>query len=58
VIETLTLAGAATSVEVPLAERTMRIHLLGKGRNGKIVRRSMISGLTRDTWSEKWERRA
>jgi hypothetical protein len=58
VIETLTLPGTATSVEVPLGERTMRIHLLGKGRNGKIVRRSLISALTRDTWSEKWERRA
>jgi hypothetical protein len=56
--ETLTLPGTATSVEVPLGERTMRIHLLGKGRNGKIVRRLMISGLTRDTWSEKWDRRA
>lgn len=58
VIQTLTLPGPTTSVEVPLGERTMRIHLLGKGRNGKIVRRLMISGLTRDTWSEKWERRA
>jgi hypothetical protein len=58
VIETLTLPGTATSVEVPLGDRTMRIHLLGKGRNGKIVRRSLISALTRDTWSEKWERRA
>ncbi len=58
VIETLTLPGPTTSVEVPLGQRTMRIHLLGKGRNEKIVRRLMISGLTRDTWSEKWERRA
>jgi hypothetical protein len=58
VIETLTLPGGTASVEVPLGERTMRIHLLGKGRNDKIVRRLMISGLTRETWSEKWERRA
>jgi hypothetical protein len=58
VIETLTLPGTATSVEIPLGERTMRIHLLGKGRNGKVVRRSLISALTRHTWSEKWERRA
>jgi hypothetical protein len=56
--ETLALPGTATSVEVPLGDRTMRIHLLGKGRTGKIVRRLMISALTRDTWSEKWERRA
>jgi hypothetical protein len=58
VTETLSLPGETASVEVPLGERTMRIHLLGKGRNEKIVRRLMISGLTRDTWSEKWERRA
>lgn len=58
VIQTLTLPGSDPAVEVPLGERTMRIHLLGKGRNEKIVRRLIISGLTRETWSEKWERRA
>jgi hypothetical protein len=58
VTETLTLPGTTSGVEVPLGERTMRIHILGKGRSEKIVRRLMISGLTRETWSEKWERRA
>jgi hypothetical protein len=58
VAETLTLPAEATGVEVPLGDRTMRVHLLGRARGGKLVRRAMISALTRDTWSEKWERRA
>ena len=58
VLETQTLPASAASVEVPLGERTMRVHVLGRGRGGKLVRRAMISALTRDTWSEKWERRA
>ncbi|HWB23048.1 MAG TPA: hypothetical protein VG652_09185 [Gaiellaceae bacterium] len=58
VTEAVTVPGSTTGVEVPLGDRTMRIHILGKGRNEKIVRRLMISGLTRETWSEKWERRA
>ena len=58
VIETHTLPAGTTSVEVPLGERTARVHLLGRARDGRLARRLIVAGLTRETWSEKWERRA
>jgi hypothetical protein len=57
-LETLTLPGTATSVAVPLGERALRVNLLGRGRDGRIVRRALVSGLSRDGWSDRWQRRA
>jgi hypothetical protein len=57
-LETLTLDGTATSVAVPLGDRTLRVNLLGHGRDGRVVRRALISALTRDSWGERWQRRA
>jgi hypothetical protein len=57
-LETLTLDGAATSVSVPLGERALRVNLLGRGRDGRIVRRALISALTSASWSDRWQRRA
>ncbi len=54
----LNLPGTATNIEVTLGERTMRIHLLGRGRDGRLVRRAIISGLTEESWNDRWERRA
>jgi hypothetical protein len=51
------LPGEATSVEVPLGEAPLRIHLLGRDRSGRLARRAIVSGLTRETWSERWQRR-
>jgi hypothetical protein len=34
------------------------VHLLGRAANGRLVRRAVISGLTRDNWSDRWQRRA
>jgi hypothetical protein len=52
------LAGDATSVELPLGDVPIRVHLLGRDRGGRLVRRAIVSGLTRETWPERWQRRA
>lgn len=56
--DTLTLPAEATSVEVPLGDKPLRVHLLGRSRDGRLLRRAVISALTRDGWHERWERRA
>jgi hypothetical protein len=52
------LAGGATSVELPLGDVPLRVHLLGRDRGGRLVRRTIVSGLTRETWGDRWQRRA
>ena len=52
------LPGDATSVDVPLGDVPLRVHLLGRDRGGRLVRRTIISGLTRETWGDRWQRRA
>jgi hypothetical protein len=54
----LNLQGDATTVELPLGEKPLRVHLLGRDRGGRLVRRAIVSALTRDNWSTRWERRA
>jgi hypothetical protein len=56
--EERTLAGAETNVEVALGDAPSRVHLLGRARDGRLVRRAIISALTRDGWDERWQRRA
>jgi hypothetical protein len=56
--ETLTLPPADTTVELPLGEQPLRVHLLGRGRDGRLLRRAIVSALTRDGWTERWQRRA
>jgi hypothetical protein len=56
--DTLKLAANETNLELPLGDRSARVHLLGRSRGGKLVRRAIISGLTRDSWDERWQRRA
>jgi hypothetical protein len=56
--ESAELSGDTTSVELPLGDRPLRIHLLGRDRGGRLVRRAIVSGLTRETWTERWQRRA
>jgi hypothetical protein len=55
---TLMLAAGETSVEVPLGHNPFRVNILGRGRGGRLQRRALISGLTRDGWGERWQRRA
>jgi len=52
------LPGEATSVELPLGDAPLRVHLLGRDRAGRLVRRTILSGVTRETWSDRWQRRA
>src|SRR4051794_11919572 len=54
--ETFVLAAADTSVEVPLGDNPFRVNVLGRGR-GRLQRRALISGLTREGWRERWQRR-
>jgi len=49
---------AETSIELPLGELPLRVHLLGRSRDGRLIRRAVISGLTRESWGERWQRRA
>jgi hypothetical protein len=56
--EERSLPGEATSVDLPLGDSPLRVHLLGRDRGGRLVRRAIVSALTRDGWGERWERRA
>jgi hypothetical protein len=55
--ETLVLGARETSVDVPLGDKPLRVNVLGRGR-GRLQRRALISGLTRDGWRDRWQRRA
>jgi hypothetical protein len=52
------LPGETTRIEVPLGDDPLRIHLLGRDRGGRLVRRTILSGITRETWGERWQRKA
>ena len=56
--DTLTVSPPATSVELPLGDAPLRVHVLGRSRDGRLLRRALISALTRETWNERWQRRA
>ena len=58
VLDERALPGGALSVELPLGENALRVHLLGRGRGGKLVRRAVMSPLTPESWGERWQRRA
>ena len=44
--ETRELAPGETSAELPLGEQPLRVHVLGRTRDGRLLRRAVISGLT------------
>jgi hypothetical protein len=56
--ETRELAAAETRIELPLGKLPLRVHILGRTRDGRLLRRAVISGLTREGWSDRWQRRA
>jgi hypothetical protein len=56
--EERSLPGTGTSLELELGDIPSRVHLLGRARDGRLVRRAIISGLTREGWGERWQRRA
>jgi hypothetical protein len=56
--EERTLDRADTTVELALGELPLRVHILGRGNDGRLVRRAIVSALTRDNWDDRWQRRA
>ena len=56
--EERTLPAAETTFEVELGDTPSRVHLLGRARDGRLVRRAIISALTAEGWDERWQRRA
>ncbi len=43
--------------ELALTDRPVRVNIVGRSRTGKVVRRAVLSGLTRDNWNDRWQRR-
>jgi hypothetical protein len=56
--ETRNVPATETTLELELGELPLRVHLLGRSRDGRLVRRAVISGLTRESWTVSWQRRA
>jgi hypothetical protein len=56
--EERTLPPAETSVELALSDLPRRVHILGRARDGRLVRRAIVSALTKDNWDDRWQRRA
>jgi hypothetical protein len=52
------LGGGETGVELPLGDVLLHVNIIGRGRGGRLQRRALISGLTRENWRERWQRRA
>ncbi len=57
-LESVTQPAAETKVDVPIGEHLFRVNILGRSRDGRLLRRALISSLTRETWNDRWERRA
>jgi hypothetical protein len=56
--EELELPGDATSLELTFGGAAVRVHLLGRGRGDRLVRRAVMSSLSPESWGERWQRRA
>jgi hypothetical protein len=55
--ERLRLLEGGERVEVPIGDHPMRVHLLGRSRDGRLLRRAVISGLTSENWNDRWQRK-
>ena len=56
--EERTLPRTESSLELELGELPLRVHILGRANDGRLVRRAIVSALTRDNWDDRWQRRA
>ena len=56
--EPVTLTGGSASFEVPLDDLPRRIQLYGYARDGRIVRRAVISALTSGNSNAQWKRQS
>ncbi|HZT92417.1 MAG TPA: hypothetical protein VFA05_10300 [Gaiellaceae bacterium] len=57
-IETRALPPESTRAELPLSDRALKVHVLGRDRSGRLLRRAVVAGLTRAGWNDRWQRRA
>jgi hypothetical protein len=55
--ETRTLPARETRAELPETFASLQVHVLGRDRGGRLVRRAVVAALTRDNWDERWQRR-
>ena len=55
---TLNLPATETTAELELGNGSLRVHVLGRARDGRLIRRAVMSALTRDNWNDRWQRRA
>jgi hypothetical protein len=44
-------------VELELGDRPTRVSIVGRSPNGRLVRRAVVSGLSRESWNDRWNRR-
>ena len=51
------LPGTATELELPLGDNPMRVRIVGRDARGRLVRRAVLTGVTRATWNDRWQRR-
>lgn len=51
------LPGSATELELPLGDNPMRVRIVGRDARGRLVRRAVLTGVTRATWRDRWQRR-
>jgi hypothetical protein len=56
-VDTTELPADVTAVSLPLGEHPVRVHVLGRTRGGRLVRRAIVSGLAPETWDERLQRR-
>lgn len=51
------LPGGATELALPLGDNPMRVRIVGRDARGRLVRRAVLTGVTRETWNSRWQRR-
>jgi hypothetical protein len=51
------LPGGATELELTLGDNPMRVRIVGRDPRGRLVRRAVLTGVTRETWNDRWQRR-
>ncbi len=57
-VEAVELPAQTTRIELPLGDKLFRVNVIGRSRDGRPVRRVLVSALTRESWAERWQRRA
>ena len=53
----ITQGRTRSSVDLPLDDRPLRVHVVGRTQGGRLLRRAVVSGLTREGWNDRWNRR-